>query len=525
MRMVRESTIRTFRRSLVGGGLRVIALQVGFLVAALAQAPQEPALSIRLDRPAEQLRRAIALFEGTTAPHPAAALSQWKRATGGKLTLGKTLEALIAAMNPGMIEELRSFDDAEFQLTFPADAETARWNATLPGDASHLFAAFATAMALTDGGPEPALGPFQVDRLGPKPDGILMAHDGSRVILGGDPEDLRRGLARLNAAPPAPGSISGVRLTLYPERFRNPPSLAVQRALEAARGLSLQRLAIHADIDGETFRIESEGRSAPVFEDDQRGIDPSWVALPSSDRAMAIAAMRFDGSPAGLDRLFAVVDHIEKSDPSRAKAAPARTRLNLLALTAGIRPEVELWPKLEGISACLIGDRAEPLAAAVVGLHLIDEASAERLAVEVLPKLSRSFGLKEAGNGALGTIAGQAVTLRRQGKSVLVVWGTVGESAPLSAPWQALPDENRASRILQVLPGRVPVHADTGSPLAEALDALPPIVWEGTQRDGLAIDRLQINGLKRAVRVFLDRLPREAPPAEFRDIDPPVSTK
>lgn len=503
----------------------MIAWHIGFLIATIAQAPERPAVTARLDRPDEQLRRVIALFDGTTSPHPAAALAQWKRARRGRGTLGKTYEALIAALNPGMADELLAFDGAELQMTFPPDADRPRWNATIPGDTSHLFAAFATAMALTDGGTEPPLESFQVDRLGPKPDGVLMAHDGSRVVLGRDREDLRRGQERLNEPLGDPNPISRIRLSVFPDRFGKPASPAAQRAIEAARGLSLEQIDVQASLEGDTFILESSAQSTRPFAKEESGVDPSWLNLPSSDRAIAMAAIRFDGSPEGLERLFAVVDRVEKTDPARAKVAPARTRLNLLALAAGLRPEVDLWPKLIGISASLIGEGAEPLAAAVVALHAIDDASAERLAADVLPTLARSAGLKGDGQGALGTIAGQALTVQHRGPTVLVIWGTVGDPMNLGSPWQPLPAEDRPSRVLQFLPGRIPGYAAAGSPLAAALDALPPIVWEGTQRDGQMVDRLRITGLKGAVHAFLDRLPRELAPPEYRDVETPNPPK
>src|SRR4051794_12160449 len=105
----------------------------GALLAAVgAEGPGawRPALTVRLDRPDRQLERLIDRFEGSRAPHPAAALAAWKRATGGRASLGKPLEAAVAALNPAMIRELRTFDGAELVLGFD-DEGRRRWFATL----------------------------------------------------------------------------------------------------------------------------------------------------------------------------------------------------------------------------------------------------------------------------------------------------------------------------------------------------------------------------------------------------------
>src|SRR5262249_55156672 len=116
-------------------------------VPARGQDPWPAALAVRLVRPDRQGERLLGWFEGCRAPHPAAALSGWRRATGG--TVGKPFEAVIALFNPGMARELASLEQAEFQLGLGADGST-HWLATIPGD-DGTVAALATALALTDG--------------------------------------------------------------------------------------------------------------------------------------------------------------------------------------------------------------------------------------------------------------------------------------------------------------------------------------------------------------------------------------
>src|SRR5262249_46472001 len=110
-----------------------------------AKADEPPAaLTVRLVRPDEQLKRVVSLFEGTRSPHPPAALAAWKHARGRAATLGKPIEAVIALFNPTMVDEVRSLDDAEFRLTgFEPDTGRIRWRAMIPGDDGSLNA-FAT---------------------------------------------------------------------------------------------------------------------------------------------------------------------------------------------------------------------------------------------------------------------------------------------------------------------------------------------------------------------------------------------
>ena len=114
------------------------------------------AVAVRAVRPDVQGERLIGLFRGSRAASPAAALAAWKHATGGRFSLGKPLEAALAALNPPMARELKILDGAELLVGFAPGGPT-RWQAVVPNDDGSL-AAMATALALTDGAREDPLG-------------------------------------------------------------------------------------------------------------------------------------------------------------------------------------------------------------------------------------------------------------------------------------------------------------------------------------------------------------------------------
>ena len=71
-------------------------------------------------------------------------------------------------------------------------------------------------------------------------------------------------------------------------------------------------------------------------------------------------SLAFEPSAVFWDSAFTLADRIERADAARAELAPLRVHINLLAGTAGVRPEVDLWPHLTGVTACLLGDSERP---------------------------------------------------------------------------------------------------------------------------------------------------------------------
>ena len=123
----------------------------------LCEPPAAPdAIVIRLAHPERLATGLLRLFEGSPAPHPAAALSAWKRASREPDRLGKPLEAVISFFNPEMVREWSTFHDARLQLGLDPETGDARWSLIVPHDDGSLDAMI-TSLRLSGGAEEAPL--------------------------------------------------------------------------------------------------------------------------------------------------------------------------------------------------------------------------------------------------------------------------------------------------------------------------------------------------------------------------------
>jgi hypothetical protein len=468
--------------------------------------PPRDALTVRLCRPDRQCERLIALFEGARAPHPAAALASWKRGGGASRSLGKPLEAAIAALNPEMARELRLLDGAELGIGLDA-AGPLRWHAALPRD-DGTFAALGTALVLTDGGSDPPLGAVPVDRLGP-PGAPLMARTAGALVVAGTRDDLRAALELVPPGPPArPALETGVLVRLVPGALRSSGGPTIQRLAEALLAAGVRQLDGEIVLEGEALALVAIGQlEGPPPPAAARVIDPAWLDWVPASGVLGAMAAAPDPRPAAWDALFAAADRIEKADPARAQVAPLRTRLNLLSLAAGVRPEADLWPALRGVSAGVRADPAGQIDGALLALHAADPAAAERMARGLIPGLVRSLGVApgddpgppEAGDALrLGRPSGRPLDLCRREATVLIAWGTRMLGDALDArdhpersagpAIRALWGARRPQRAGAFWPSRLSGRAAAGSPAASALAGAAPVLWWGG-RDGRHLSR------------------------------------
>ncbi|HKI41819.1 MAG TPA: hypothetical protein VKA66_15910, partial [Mycobacterium sp.] len=335
--------------------LRLIVMAAGMSVSLVgelcAESPGDETLVIRLVHPERQATEVLSLFEGSRAPHPAAALAAWKRTTRDPGQLGKPLEAVIALFNPEMAREWGVLHAAELRLDLSAAGGKPRWYAVVPRDDGTVAAAV-TAQRLTDGGQEPALVEEAtgsgVERLGP-PGSTVATQIGDTVILGSSRDELMRALHRMRHEAGASRSTglekagesvvadavdrldSGLLFVLDPGRLTVPGdgALAWRRATELFRGLECRRLQGSLALKGERLALEvttlldREARTQPPAAK-AAAVEPAWLERVPSVGAMGIVSVAFEPSEAFWSSAFALADRVDRADPARAELAPLR---------------------------------------------------------------------------------------------------------------------------------------------------------------------------------------------------------
>lgn len=486
---------------------------------------------IRLDRPDRQAALLLKLFDGSRAAHPAAALVAWKRASKGDL--GKPLEAAIALFNPLMVPEWRAIDGATFWLDPRGARSGPRYRALAPHDDDGALAALAMTARLSTGADEPPLGigtrMLPVVRLRAAAP-LLAVEEGHRVALAGDRESLVQTLNQRGESPSItllnPPRADGLTAAIDLERMNasGASSLALGRVITVAKGLRLARLEGRLGLNGDRLVAEIEGLRQQGKKDATIAaatIDPSWPTGFSHERMMAVVSIAVGPGAGFMDRVFEVLDRVQRLDPAYASTAPLRVRLNLTARAAGVNLEADLWPRLRGLTIAATAAAVEPgkPTGMVVILHADSDASAARIVREFAPRLGRLVGGLKADPDLKterfrGRAAGKAIEVGRRGRDVLLGWGDdaiVALKMPESGPraWPAAPP----ARYGLVWPARcVPAVAAMAAAARASLTTDPPLVWTGWDQGLRSHDRLVWSGLKARVRTFLEQIPLDPPP-------------
>ena len=210
---------------------------------------------------------------------------------------------------------------------------------------------------------------------------------GDTLVVASSRDELMRGLRRIQVGRrpgerivvqpmtarlghPAPNQTqldSGLIFDLDPAELTvgKSGSLELRRGVELLRGLGCRRLRGTLALKGDRLGLElttSLDRAArPARADGAAAtIDPAWLEGIPSAGVMGVISLALDPSAAFWDSAFSLADRLERVDPVRAEVAPLRARINLLAASAGVRPEADLWPHLRGVTASLIGDPSQP---------------------------------------------------------------------------------------------------------------------------------------------------------------------
>jgi hypothetical protein len=508
---------------------------LGWILAAssvLAQDPgPKPAIRIRLSHPDEQLREVLGLFKEAKAPNPASALAAWKRASKEPKRLGKPLEALIAAINPLMIDELKTLDGAEVSIRFDPETGEPDWSAILPND-DGTFAALATAMALSDGAAEAPMGDVAVDRLA-GPGSPLMAKIARGTLLARNREGLKVAKNRLEK-PRDPIqdlrlSDGEVAISIEPGSLKGSKSLTTRRLEELIRPSIANPVGLLGSVTvNASVTLDSLLVSTAYFAErppQQAAIDPGWLDWIPADRAMVGFAFATDPAAKSWDGLFGLADRLEKLDPVRADVASVQIRLDLMARLAGIRAEADVLRHLKGVSGW-VGSDGKVIDGGLLVLHLDDQAAAERIVANVkpIPGSGPIPAPEVVGARSLGSVDGRAIRVSRIERSVVLTWGERVLEASLLARHNL--DRSAGPRLRRsflpgldtlsaggLWPGRIPGVWPEGSPLARAMIEAPPVCWQGGWHGGPLFELfLQWDDLKATVKRFLDLIPLDPPP-------------
>ncbi|WP_165066599.1 hypothetical protein [Paludisphaera rhizosphaerae] len=503
-------------------------LSAALIVPALARADDkavEPALVVRAVGPDRQAEAVLKLFEGSKAPSPAAAMANWRRATGNPDGLPKAVQAVAAMFNPEMVAEWRAFRDVVLAVRFEPNGAM-QWSAVAPHDDGTL-AAMVTSMRLSGGGDEPPLAGTPVERMGEE-GSALAAVTPRGTAFASRRAELAGALDRLSKQEPEPSfdllaltpEDSGFRFVLDPSRLVADPARSVipSQVVAGLKAAGLKTSAGFLSLRGDRLGLDLASRFAaerPAMLDTP-AIDPTWLSWFPVDSTLAAVALATGRGAAFWDSLFEIADRIDRADPDRAQLQPLRVRINLMATLRGVRPEVDLWPLLRGVSAgvVLLGDPNMPVGVGVVvALHAERPEDAERIHRRVIqPALA-----------GRERFADQPIKSIVRGGMVLVGWGEGAIATALKsaeAPEQSAAtligrDDHPISRAGVFRPSVVDVTRFDGADLALTVMLAQSefIVWKGGWAREKAWDVVRWGDLKRSVARFLEIVPQAPPEA------------
>lgn len=486
-----------------------------------ASSPPEdkPALTVLLSHPDRQLEAVLALFHELPAQHPADLLASYRRATRDPNVLNKAAQALIAALNPNMVPELRNFHLATFRLYVEPDGSLA-WLADIPSDDGSL-AAIGTALALTDGQTLPGDPP--IDQLGPR-DGPFMAVLGSRAVISSSATRLRTALI----TPPSPLKLpdhadSALLFQIEPEHLTSAAAAWARTLGRAAQALRLAHVNGRLALDADQIALKLQSALQAPAPEDNPAVDLRWLdhALPNAACTLSLA---IDSNGHAIATLFALLDALLVDPDLTPKPAPLRTRFNLAANLQGVRPELELWPKLVGCTLSLRLKRSDvgapEIEALRLSLHASEPDSARDFEQRLMPRLATV-------PAALGWLRPDPQNPAAPSR---LSWKAVGQTLNLDyrtpdAPVPNEPEEHDPARLQGVdlaalsspllalfWPSQWPFGQSPGEQaFARALRDAPPVIWRVEFARGQRTDSITWNNLRSAVARLVDALPRAAP--------------
>ncbi len=485
-----------------------------------------PAVEIRAVRPDVQLERLLGLFRGSRAAHPAAALASWKRAVPGGGHLSKATEALITILNPRMTSEFRLADGATIAFRFPTEDSPGAWSVRILRDDGGI-AAVATALTLSEGQAEAPFNGFAIDRLS-KSGTAWMARDESKpervVLLAGSRGELEATIASLRTPPVPPLAWppldSGWVARIDPDAIGSTGPIPRRRVAAALKGAQVKSMEATATLLGDSPGLEVKIRTeytspSPV---EEAVVDPLWLDMIPKDRLLACWAFGLGSSKAFWNAAFRWIDDIEKADPAFKEALPLGMRIRIIARAVGVRLDNEILRRVRGVSGFVLAKADGQPGAFTFRVHMTDEASAERLFNEVIPRFAGRIGIADSMKFVEGpdrlwrtSLWTKSLDVWRRGSTLKICWGT-------PTPVEVEPGSpNSAGPVLRkILDARAPFQrmmiAFPERSLRPHIEDSPPVVWIGRYGGTASIDQIQWGRLQEVVKRSLDALPLNEPP-------------
>ena len=477
------------------------------------------ALSVSFHRPDRQLEAMLHWFAGAQHRSPAAVVAALRSRTGQPYILGKPAQAALATLNPEMVRELRTLDGARAELG-STEAGALCWWLRVPRDDGTL-AAFASALALGEGTRLPPTDPLAaagpVDRLGP-PGAPVLFHQGQLVVLASQPSALRAALAADPDQTPEAGDGLEFILTAAGLHSASTPRLDPLRA--ALQSLRIGTITGRSTLDETGWTLDCRstldsdpGTPGPPGEEatatlgwvqtELSGPEPADVAL--------VAAVSFDRSGRTMAALYALTEQGLRAAGRLSGPASLRSRVSLASSALAFFPEVELWPRLDGL-AIRLQARAGRATSALLLLHAREASAATTLAGRLrgllramAPGPAPRTPVNEDPGEIVPMFQGRPVRITAHAETVRISWGDPPRGDADQALGEAV--DPRASRWFQIWPGRL-VPTDSLDPeVARAMAEAPPLLWIGHREGNVLVDTLNWRPLGPTVRWLVDTLP------------------
>ena len=484
----------------------------------------EPAFTASFHLPDQQLATLLSWFQGSRYKSPAAALAAYRSKTQQPEVVPRGIQAIISILNPEMVRELEVLDGATFEISNTGGVSS-DWSLVIPKD-DEAIRTLATALAQHDGQelqPSDRL-PTSLYQLGPPGSPFLTRFDG-RTALGSDPESLRKLLDRPLKPHPAKNSVILFHVATKGLLFVKPNALSrIGMALEAVKFSTVSGSSL---LNENGWLLETH---TLLLDPNQANQLPTVNLLLTQVRENLPADVVFEFA-FGLDRDGRTIEAIHRLGEEIIRALgslrgemPLRTRANLVANLLGFFPEVELWPRIDGIGGW-VSTQGKEFTAAHLVLHTIEPGFTNPLAkrlIKTLQQLVQKDGSPKPKTEldldldfpeqplVLGKLLGRRLSICIRTQNIFLTLGEPKPAGPTALTeekiTQGADQAPGANRSLKFWPGRLVATQGLSKEVARSLSEAPPVVWTGRRDGSELIDHVHWSPLPPTIRTLVDTL-------------------